>query len=61
MPDEAKQDITINCSDCGKDFVHSVKDQEFFEKIAKEKNEKPWSNPKRCKPCRDARKRLSNK
>lgn len=61
MPDEAKQDITIHCSDCDKDFVHSVKDQEFFEKMGVEKNGKPWDQPKRCKPCRDARKRLSNK
>lgn len=44
MPDE-----TINCSDCRQPFTHSVRDQEFYAKQG-------YSPPKRCKPCRDARK-----
>jgi hypothetical protein len=44
MPDQ-----TITCSDCKADFVFSEGEQKFFAS-------KGLSIPKRCKPCRQARK-----
>jgi CxxC-x17-CxxC domain-containing protein len=44
------EDKTLNCCDCGNDFVFSVEDQEFFQS-------KGYTNePKRCPECRQARK-----
>jgi hypothetical protein len=43
------QDKELTCSDCGGKFLHSAKDQEFFA-------EKGFSEPKRCKSCRQAKK-----
>ena len=44
------EDKTIQCSDCGVTFTHSAEDQEFFQS-------KGYTNePKRCSPCRQARK-----
>ena len=44
------QDKTLQCSDCGNSFTHSVEDQEFFQS-------KGYTNePKRCPECRQARK-----
>jgi Probable zinc-ribbon domain len=43
------QDKELTCSDCRGKFLHSAKDQEFFA-------EKGFSEPKRCKPCRQAKK-----
>ena len=44
------EDKTIQCSDCGNEFVFSVEDQEFFQT-------KGYTNdPKRCPECRQARK-----
>lgn len=49
------KDKTIVCIECGKEFIHSVRDQEFY----KENN---WENePKRCRDCRKARKARNNK
>jgi CxxC-x17-CxxC domain-containing protein len=46
----AYQDKTIQCSDCGKTFTHSAKDQEFYAS-------KGYANePKRCPDCRQSRK-----
>ena len=45
-------DRTINCQDCGKDFVFSDEEQNYY-------NEKGFQDPKRCKACRMARKRRS--
>ena len=42
-------DISITCSDCGQDFTFSAADQAFFQ-------ERGYSTPKRCKPCRQAKK-----
>ena len=39
----------LTCSDCGQSFVFTDKEQEFFQ-------EKGFSEPKRCRQCRDARK-----
>jgi len=41
-------DIKIVCKDCGRPFLFSAKSQKHFEKQG-------WSNPKRCKCCREHR------
>ncbi len=44
------QDKSIQCSDCGATFTHSVEDQEFYQS-------KGYTNePKRCPDCRQAKK-----
>lgn len=44
------QDKTLICSDCGKEFIWTAGEQEFFA-------ERGFSNePKRCKECRTAHK-----
>lgn len=40
-------DITIKCKDCGKEFVFTEGEQEFY-------REKEFANPVRCKECRMA-------
>ena len=45
MPDK-----TLTCIDCGQEFSFSEKDQQFY-------NERGFQEPKRCKECRDKRKR----
>ena len=40
---------TIVCQDCGKKFEFSEREQEFYK-------EKGFSEPKRCKDCREKRK-----
>ena len=48
------QDKTIVCKDCGKEFVFTVRDQEFYK-------EKGFTNePARCKDCRIAAKAKRN-
>jgi CxxC-x17-CxxC domain-containing protein len=42
-------DMQITCSDCGQEFTFSAADQTFFQ-------ERGYSTPKRCKPCRMAKK-----
>ncbi len=42
-------DIQLTCSDCGQDFTFTAADQAFF-------SERGFSTPKRCKPCRAAKK-----
>ena len=42
-------DMQITCSDCGQEFTFSAADQSFFQ-------ERGYSTPKRCKPCRMAKK-----
>lgn len=44
MPDQ-----TLQCVDCGSDFVYTDRDQQFYEKQG-------YTPPKRCKPCRDIKK-----
>ena len=45
------QDQTLTCRDCGKSFVFTVRDQEFFA-------EKGFTNaPTRCRDCRNLRKK----
>lgn len=43
------QDKQLECVDCKQSFLFSAKDQLFFE-------EKQFVPPKRCKPCREAKK-----
>lgn len=43
------EDKYITCEDCQQEFVWPEKEQAFYK-------EKGFSQPKRCKPCRDARK-----
>ena len=44
------EDKAIQCSDCGAVFTFSAEEQEFFQS-------KGYTNePKRCSPCRQARK-----
>lgn len=49
------QDEKIICKDCGKEFVFTVREQEFYA-------EKGFENkPVRCKECRQAKKdRIAN-
>lgn len=43
------QDKTLICRDCGREFIWTAGEQEFYA-------EKGFSNePKRCKECREAR------
>jgi len=44
MPDQ-----TLNCVECHQDFLFSEKEAKFYE-------EKQFTPPKRCKPCREAKK-----
>jgi hypothetical protein len=43
------QDIKIFCMDCDKEFTFTSEEQQFF-------YSKGLSTPKRCQPCRKARK-----
>ena len=43
------QEQELTCADCRGKFLHSAKDQEFYA-------ERGFSEPKRCKECRQARK-----
>jgi CxxC-x17-CxxC domain-containing protein len=42
-------DLQLICSDCGQEFTFTSADQAFFQ-------ERGYSAPKRCKPCRQSRK-----
>jgi Probable zinc-ribbon domain len=42
-------DRQLRCADCGGNFSWSVEEQAFFK-------EKGYEQPKRCKPCRQAKK-----
>lgn len=48
------QDKTIVCKDCGKEFIFSVRDQEFYKEQGFE------NEPVRCKECRQKRKAERN-
>lgn len=43
------QDKEIKCADCGRTFLFTASEQEFFQG-------RGMSEPKRCKDCRQARK-----
>jgi hypothetical protein len=44
------KDEVLRCCDCGESFIFSAGEQAFFAS-------KGLSEPKRCKPCRELRKR----
>lgn len=44
-----KQDKIIVCKDCGKEFILTIGEQNFYE-------EKGFAEPTRCKECRNKRK-----
>ena len=44
------EDVKIKCQGCGEEFIFTVNEQKFYE-------EKGLMPPKRCKACREARKR----
>jgi len=44
------EDITLQCMDCGCEFVFSASEQEFYASRGL------TNQPKRCKSCRNARK-----
>jgi CxxC-x17-CxxC domain-containing protein len=44
------QDRTLSCSDCHQDFTFTAGEQEFYDRKGFKEI------PKRCKPCREARK-----
>jgi hypothetical protein len=46
---EVAQDKTLVCRDCGGEFVYTAGEQTFFA-------ERGFSEPIRCKACRDVRK-----
>jgi len=47
-------DKTIVCKDCGQEFVFTKGEQEFYAS-------REFSEPVRCKACRDAKKSFKNK
>lgn len=50
MDNEELKDIEILCKECGKTFIHSVRDQKFYKELGYE------NMPKTCIVCRKARK-----
>jgi hypothetical protein len=44
------QDKSLRCADCGATFAFTVGEQEFYA------SKGLTNEPKRCRPCRDARK-----
>lgn len=47
-------DKTLTCQDCGKEFIFTEEEQNYYA-------EREFQDPKRCKPCRMARKRRNPK
>ena len=43
-------DKVLQCKDCGDEFVFTERDQEFYQRQG-------FQEPKRCKPCRERKKR----
>ncbi len=41
-------DLLLTCSDCGQEFVFTLGEQQFYQ-------ERGYSSPRRCKPCRQAK------
>jgi len=46
------EDKSVKCVDCNEEFTFTAGEQEFY-------NERGYTEPKRCKPCRDAKKAQS--
>lgn len=49
MPNEQFVDRDIKCADCSNDFTFTAGEQKFY-------REREYSDPRRCKPCREDRK-----
>lgn len=47
------EDQQMRCTDCGEGYVWSASEQEFYKT-------KGYEPPKRCKPCRQAKKAQRN-
>ena len=45
-------DLDINCAECGSTFPFTEREQDYY-------RERGLTHPKRCKPCRDARRQNS--
>ncbi|UCE19543.1 MAG: zinc-ribbon domain-containing protein [Gemmatimonadota bacterium] len=43
-------DKTISCQDCGREFMFTEEEQNYY-------TQRGFQDPKRCKSCRNARKR----
>ncbi len=50
---DCTQDLILKCQDCGGNFVFTVGEQQFYKS-------KGFTIPKRCKACRDAKKKNGN-
>ena len=50
---DCTQDLILKCQDCGGNFVFTVGEQQFYKS-------KGFTMPKRCKSCRDAKKKNGN-
>ena len=50
-------DQTIKCKDFGNDFVFTEAEQEFFQKLVEDRKIPSFVAPKRCKRCRQIKKR----
>lgn len=48
------EDKKIICKDCGQEFIFTVNDQEFYQSH-------DFTEPKRCKACREIKKANKNK
>ena len=48
--EQSMPDKTITCVECGAEFTFSEQEQEFYK-------QRDFQEPKRCKACRDRRKR----
>ena len=49
MNETELESINLECVDCGKEFIFTGRNQQFFESNG-------WDPPKRCKPCQIRRK-----
>lgn len=49
LVEDEKMDKKIICKDCGKEFILTIGEQEWYK-------EKGFNDPVRCKECRQARK-----
>ena len=47
------EDKTLKCANCGEDFTFTAGEQEFYK-------EKGFSEPRKCKKCRDEAKKNRN-
>ena len=48
MPDK-----TLTCQDCKNPFLFTESEQEHFAKQIDRRTGKAWTDPKRCRACRD--------